>query len=256
MKHKYVIAVLLLLIGIGCYCGYRYYKGNVLPEKLIDDSHDEQIKLFERVKPAVTGNPDAGTEKSPEIKEDPLQLAEEVNRGVVGWITIDSTNIDFPIAQAEDNDFYLHNGFDGKNNNELGCPFLDCRCEGDFSGFNSIVYGHHITRRRMFADVALFNDISFMQSHPTGTLTMKDGAHNVRFFAYMTVMDTAPAYHAVFVSDTEKNEYIDYIFSDAQYTTVFSADELKEKDDLHLLLLSTCTYEFTDARGILIGVIE
>ncbi len=252
MKPKYVFAVLLLFIGIGGYCGYRHYYDNVLPEKLIDDSHDEQIKLFERIKPIKANN----THNEAKKEEDPLQMAEEINSGVVGWITIDSTHIDFPIAQAEDNDFYLHNGFDGKYNNELGCPFLDCRCEGDFSGFNSIVYGHHITHQRVFADIALFKDISFLQSHPTGALTIRDGVHNIRFFAYMTVMDTAPAYHAAFVSDTEKNEYIDYIFSDAQYTIGFSADDLKEKDDLHLLLLSTCTYEFADARGILIGVIE
>ena len=72
----------------------------------------------------------------------------------------------------------------------------------------------------------------------------------------MNVKNTAPAYHAVFVSDSEKEEYIDYIFSDAVYISNYSSDDLKQNDDLHLLLLSTCTFEFTDARGILIGIIE
>ena len=256
MKHKSVFVILLLLIGIGSYCGYRYYSDNVLPEKLTDESYDEQTELFEKIKPKKNTSSTDGMNTGSDIKEDPLQPAEDVNSAVVGWININDTHIDFPVAQAEDNDFYLHNGFDGKYNNELGCPFLDYRCEGDFSGFNSIVYGHHMTRQRMFADIALFKDKEFLQSHPTCTLTLNDGEHIVRFFAYMNVPETAPAYHAVFVTDSEKNDYIDYIFSDAQYTTGYSSDELKEKDDLHLLLLSTCTYEFADARGILIGVIE
>ena len=247
MKRKAAFAFLLLIICAGAYCGYRYYHDSVLPEKAVDEAHDEQLALFESVKPEKNGTV---------TLSDPLEPAEEVNDAVVGWITIDGTHIDFPVCQAEDNDFYLHNGFDGKYNNELGCPFLDYRCEGDFSGFNSIVYGHNMKGQRMFADIALFKDQQYLQLHSEGVLTLKDGEHTVRFFAYMNVPDTAPAYHAVFVSAAEREDYIDYIFSEAVHTSGQTADGLKEKDDLHLLLLSTCTYEFTDARSILIGVIE
>ena len=247
MKRKAAFAFLLLIICAGSYCGYRYYHDSVLPEKAVDEAHDEQLALFESVKPEKNGTVTVS---------DPLEPAEEVNDAVVGWITIDGTHIDFPVCQAEDNDFYLHNGFDGKYNNELGCPFLDYRCEGDFSGFNSIVYGHNMKGQRMFADIALFKDQQYLQLHSEGVLTLKDGEHTVRFFAYMNVPDTAPAYHAVFVSAAEREDYIDYIFSEAVHTSGQTADGLKEIDDLHLLLLSTCTYEFTDARGILIGVIE
>lgn len=249
MKLKIAAAALVLLIGAGVYCGYRYYREDVLPEKQLDEAHDAQIKLYERVKP----KPVSPTH-TPE--QNPLEPAEQVNSNVVGWITINGTHIDYPVCQAEDNDFYLHHGFDGESNKELGCPFLDYRCNSDFGGFNSIVYAHHMTRQRMFADIALFKDQSYLNSHRTGTLTLNDGAHNVHFFAYMTVMSTAPAYHAVFVSSSEQEEYIDYIFSDAVYTTTYTADALKQEKDLHLLLLSTCTYEFEDARGILIGVID
>ena len=252
MKRKIILTAMLLLIAGGCYCSYRYYHDDVLPEKVINKAHDEQIQLFERIRPEMSVHSD----KTSEIMKNPLQSAEEINSNVVGWITINGTHIDFPVAQAEDNDFYLHNGFDGKYNNELGCPFLDYRCVCDFSGFNSIIYGHHMTDQRMFADIALFKDRSFLQSHQTGTLITKNGERHIQFFAYMNVTETASAYHAVFVSDAEKNEYIDYIFSDAQYTSGYNSEELKEKDDLHLILLSTCTYEFENARGILIGVLE
>jgi len=247
MKRSIAILLIIILIGAGAYCANRYYREDVLPEKQINEIHDEQIELFKMIKPESSVSAD---------KEEPLQSAEEVNSSVVGWITIDGTHIDYPVAQAEDNDFYLHNGFDGEYNNELGCPFLDYRCAPDFSGFNSIVYAHNMTEQRMFADIALFKDEAFLQTHPTGTLILKDGPHNVRFFAYMSVSSTAPAYHAVFAGNKEKEEYIDYIFSDSKYTELYTPDELKQDDDLHILLLSTCTFETEDTRGVLAGVIE
>jgi sortase B len=109
-------------------------------------------------------------------------------------------------------------------------------------------------RRRMFADISLFSDAGFMRNHPDGYLTLSDGVHHVTFFAYLNVYSTAPAYHAVFVTDTERREYLEYIFTEAKHTQTLTEADLDE--NAHLLLLSTCTYEFTDARGILIGLIE
>lgn len=249
MKHKAAFVILILLIGAGVYCGYRYYHEDVLPEKQIDEAYDKQIELFDSVKPDINTSDDSSADD-----DNLLESAEEVNDAVVAWLTIPGTHIDYPICQAEDNDFYLHNGFDGKYNNELGCPFLDYRCEGDFSGFNSIVYGHHMTRQRMFADINLFKDESFLNAHFMGQLILNDEVHNVQFFAYLNVYPTAPAYHAVFMTDSEKQEYLEYIEETADYCTL-SAGEI-DIDNLHLLLLSTCTYEFNDARGILVGVIE
>ena len=182
---------------------------------------------------------------------DYLADAAEINSSVVGWITIPDTHIDFPIAQGEDNDFYLHNGFDKKYNYELGCPFLDYRCASDLSGFNSIVYAHHMTEQRMFADIALFKDSAFMEANPVGYLTQHDGVHTVRFFAYLNVPDDSAVYQIA--DSAEYAEYIDTLYRSADYVTK-NKDEIKETD--RLLLLSTCTYEYKDARGVLVGIIE
>jgi len=246
MKRKIIIAAAVLLIGAGALGGWVWYRSSVIPERQLDEAHDRQIELFAQIKPEFSASDSAVT---------PLEPAESVNSAAVGWITIPDTHIDYPIAQAEDNDFYLHHGFDGQET-DCGCPFLDYRCERGFTGFNSIVYGHHMKHQRMFADIALFKNQSYLRSHPTGTLTLADGAHTVRFFAYLNVHNQAPAYHAVFVTKAERDDYIDYLFAEARYTTGYTPDALKGSDSLHLLLLSTCTYEFTDARGILAGVIE
>ena len=256
MKTRIMIAAVVILALAGVYFGWRYYGDVIQPEQELAAADGEQLALFENIRPVPAAEQDSVPENGDAPLVNPLAEAEAVNPSVVGWITIPGTHIDYPIAQAEDNDFYLHNGFDRQYNYELGCPFLDYRCESDFGGFNSIVYAHHMNKQRMFADIALFKDATFMQEHPTGTLTLRDGAHTVHFFAYLNVMPTASVYHTALVSDAEKETYIDDIFSDAVYTAEFSPDELKAREDLHLLLLSTCTYEFTGARGILIGIIE
>lgn len=253
--------IVFALIAAGCYCAYRYYQLDVLPEKQLDEANEEQLALFSDIRPAdLLPENTEHSENTPQ--GDLLGEALEINSGAVAWVTVPGTNIDYPIAQGEDNSFYLTHGFDGKENGKLGCPFLDYRCEPDFSGFNSIVYAHHLKKRRMFADINLFKDQSFLRAHSTGTLTLNSEVHTVRFFAYLNVYSTAPAYHAVFVTDGEKREYLEYLETAADYCTM-SADALctdengeANFDDLRLLLLSTCTYEFDNARGILVGVIE
>ena len=257
MKLRIMGIFATVLIAVGCYFAYRYYLDVIVPEQEIAAADSEQQELFEQIKPSPS--PVKMTEAfsvSPaetvvlETVPDLLEGAAEINSSVVGWITIPGTHIDYPIAQGEDNEFYLYHGFDGKLNQKLGCPFLDYRCEPDFSGLNSIVYAHHMTRQRMFADVALFKDESFMLSHPTGTLTEHDTVHTVQFFAYLSVPSDSPVYQAEFADAEEKQKYLAYLKDTASYYQETEIDE-----NSHLLLLSTCTFEYETARGVLAGVI-
>ena len=260
MKNHTLYILLVIFVLAGLYCGWRYYDDVLKPEQQISLADRRQQQLFAEMKPIVT---ESATENetridsiADEILHHPLEKAEKVNTSVVGWITIPGTHIDYPIAQGTDNNFYLHNGFDQQYNYELGCPFLDYRCAPDFSGFNSIVYAHHMTKQRMFADIALYQDSSFMASCPEGMLVTKNGQFHVRFFAYLTVPSNSQIYQLEFHLEQERIDYIDFLNENANYTMVYSSDMLKENENLHLLLLSTCTYEFQEARGVLVGVIE
>lgn len=258
MKTRILTGLVIVLVFAGLYCGWRYYDEVIRPEKEISAADTEQNELFSRIKPAettiaaataVTGTKTVETVTTAETNNDPLAEAAKINSSVAGWITIPGTHIDFPIAQADNNEFYLHNGFDKVYNYELGCPFLDFRCASDFSGFNSIVYAHHMTEQRMFADIALFKDSAYMAAVPCGYLTLHDGVHTVRFFAYLNVPDDSEIYR---VTD-DREGYIDDIFASADYCTI-NKYEIKETD--RLLMLSTCTYEYKDARGVLAGIID
>ena len=76
----------------------------------------------------------------------------EINSDVVGWIKINETNIDYPIVQKNDNDYYLNKNFYNKND-RTGAIFLDYKNKSDFTDVNTVIYGHNIKRGTMFADL-------------------------------------------------------------------------------------------------------
>ncbi len=269
MKLHLMELLVFVLTAAGIYCGWRYYHDIYLPEKQMQNAVTEQYVLFERIRPEIldmsetdiikADSPEkfeAGTElpefsesKIPEeITENPLAFCEEVNPEAIGWIYIPDTNIDFPVMQGQDNDFYLHHGADGQENGELGCPFLDCQCKSDFSGLNSIIYAHNIENQAMFADITLYANENFMQEHPEGYLVLKDGVHSVDFFAYLSVINTDLVYQT---NPANWQEYIDSVFALAKYSKETELDEHS-----HLLLLSTCTFETEMTRGVLVGNIH
>lgn len=253
MKKLLLSGTFMLLAAAAVFSGYKYYETVRLPEKQLDEAYEKQEELIGRIRPDVHSS----DELVPEAEnDDPLVLCEEVNSDIAAWITIPGTNIDFPIVQGSDNEYYLHNGADGEYNYDIGCPFLDYRCESDLSGFNSIVYAHNISGGRMFGDIPRFSDKAYLDSHSQGILFLKDGQHNVSFFAYLTVPEDSPLYGTVFLTESEREGYIAFLKEKASYILPFADDIIAETDDLHLLLLSTCTYEFEGARGVLAGIIQ
>lgn len=95
-----------------------------------------------------------------------------------------------------------------------------------------------------------------MEQHYAGTLITKKDARKVRFFAYLLIPNPSFAFNTDFDDRDGRDAYLDEIFENAEYTSAYTLEELKKNDNLRLLLLSTCAYEFRNARGVLVGVIE
>ena len=63
------------------------------------------------------------------------------NNDTVAWIIMNNTNINYPVVQTKDNEYYLNKDFN-KNKNQAGWIFADFR--DNFNNFNNnmIIYGH------------------------------------------------------------------------------------------------------------------
>lgn len=80
------------------------------------------------------------------------------NDRTVGWIYIQNTNVNYPILQYTDNDYYLVHSFD-ESYNTAGWIFLDYRNHYDELDQNTIVFGHGRKDGSMFGSLRnIFDD--------------------------------------------------------------------------------------------------
>lgn len=75
-----------------------------------------------------------------------------INSDTVAWLSVDRTNINYPIVQTTNNDFYLDHTFD-KSFKKTGWTFMDYRNSPDMSDDNTIFYGHNLLNGTSFGSV-------------------------------------------------------------------------------------------------------
>lgn len=177
------------------------------------------------------------------------------NAGMVGWIQIEGTNIDYPVMQTPaDPDYYLHHDFE-KNYTDYGCPFAQVNCDVQAPSDNVILYGHNMKDGSMFADLAKYRSKDFWQAHKTVWFDTALGSYAYEIFAviHTTVQaddaDAFPFYW--FVDAASPEEFADYVSAckaQALYDTGISA-QYGDK----LLTLSTCDNITDNGRWLVIG---
>lgn len=170
----------------------------------------------------------------------------KINPDIVGWIRYKGTPIDYPVVQGRDNNKYLHTRFDGSYS-ECGTLFVDAVTDAPFEQFNTIIYGHHMQDGSMFGSLKKLRDPEFCRKHPKMELATPEGNYNLEILAFLN----QPSDSRVFINNVsgeeDKAEYSDWIKSRAVYTTdtdISAADRL--------VILSTCAYEYSGARYIVI----
>ena len=173
----------------------------------------------------------------------------KINKDIIAWIYYESTNINYPIVQGKDNDYYLHITVEGTWA-VGGTLFVDVVTKQPFEQFNTIVYGHHMQDGSMFGDIKKLKDPDYARKHPQFELiTPKDKYHLV-ICAFLNQPSDSDVYNTNFdEEDTEgKQKYIDTIKASANYLT-----DAKMTVDDKLVVLSTCAYEYNNARYMVIG---
>ena len=153
-------AIVLSLIAAGLYSIYAIWDNNRIYEAPLE----LQTEL-KKLKP---------DEKKPSFQE-----LLKLNPDVVGWVTLEGTQIDDPIVQGEDNREYLNKNVYGEYA-LAGSIFLDSRCDREFQDKYQLVYGHHMEKHRMFGDLDLYLKKKFFKS--------KIVMSNIGYFALFLLM--------------------------------------------------------------------
>ncbi len=172
---------------------------------------------------------------------------EEINADVVGWIGYEGFEIDYPLVQSEDNQFYLNHLFTLERN-KLGAIFLDYRNQSDFSDRNTIVYGHNMKDGSMFSSLSNYKKQEYYNANPNLLIATKDNIYRVDFFAGVVIDGSYESVRFDFINDDDFNLYIDSL---VQNSTFNSKVNVEAQD--RIVSLVTCSYEYNNARYALYG---
>ncbi len=119
--------------------------------------------------PAVDEAPEEEEKKPAEIP-DLLPEYEKIyaeNEDLVGWLTIEGTNINYPVLQSdtqEDSQFYLTHSF-ARKKDKNGSLFMDYRNDFLDRDTNIIIYGHNMKSGAMFGSLKQYLNADYLQKH-------------------------------------------------------------------------------------------
>ena len=238
--HIALDAVIICLAAVLMFSGYKV--GSIVYKYCRDRAAYDNIAETARGGQSEGGS-DAAETDAGDIDFDALR---EINPDVVAWIRCEGTVIDYPIVQGSDNSKYLHTLFDGSTGG-AGTLFADAVTEDPFRQFNTRVYGHHMRDGSMFASLKKYKDKDYCSDHPEMELTTPEGRYRLQVWAFLNEPADSGIYTSNIYSEEERREYIDLVRSSAEYLTD-ADDGISERD--RLVILSTCAYEYKDARYI------
>jgi len=251
--------LIVLFAGLAVYQGYqlaRYYldlraneRASVIAAQVFAKA--TPLPLPPTATPLFTASPEATGApaiETPALTEKLIQpgilaLRKEFgNEDIIGFLSIEGTNVQYAVAQTDNNSFYISHGIN-KDANSAGAIFMDSSNNPAMNDYNTVIYGHNMKNRSMFHDIRYYTSRQYFQEH--------------NIIVYQSLYEeTRWEVFAFYPTDTEFN-YINTVFATPADFEAFLAEvrlksvvpsnvEVTAEDAV--LTLSTCTNTADDMR--------
>ena len=161
-----------------------------------------------------------------------------VNEDVVGELKVNNTNIDYPVVQASDNDYYLKHNINKEENNN-GWVYLDFRNDAMNLDKNNIIYGHNMYYSGvMFGTLYKTANANWYTNPDNQIITYNTLYENMEFriFSIYRVPYTNDYIKVFFEDDNDFLSFIDLITERSIYDFNVPIDANNK-----ILTLSTCS---------------
>ncbi len=246
-RQKVIKAVLVCLcLGVMIFSGVKL--GQIFTQyNTADSTYDDATEMAITELPPVS----ATDETEPPAYVVPFAVdfdaLRQTNDDVVGWIYCEGTVINYPIMQSDNNNFYLEHLFDGSYN-KTGSITLNSQNSAGFTDNHTLIYGHNMKNGSMFTTLKRYSAQEFYDEHPIMWIITPDGAYVLELLAgYVTSAESQAAFN-LGISGESLTEHVNRAMSRSTFVST-AAPESVEK----LVTLITCSYEYDDARYILLG---
>ncbi len=260
-KRKLLIG-LCGLLGVGClmyfgFYAYEDYRTRKNYEELaaLKESSSVagqfEVPKEEDSQPVIHYTPK--DEAVPEILDEYKNLY-NMNKKLIGWLKIDDTNIDYPVMQTSDNEYYLdHNMNQEKDRN--GALFLDKDCDVIAPSTNLIIYGHHMKSGRMFGNLDDYASKSYYEKHSTiqfDTIYEKGTYEIMYVFRSRVYKEGEVVFKYYQFIDCYSEQEFESNMKEMAALSLYDTGVTAEYGD-ELLTLSTCDSTVDDGRFVVVA---
>ncbi len=179
----------------------------------------------------------------------------EINSDLYAWIYIPGTQVDYPIAQAseQDDSFYLtHDIY--KNYSIYGTIYTEKCNSKDFSDPNTLIYGHEMLNGSMFQNLHYYEDAEYFNKNPYFYIFTEDRVLTYEIFSAFQYDDR----HIMYAFDfTQPNEYQSFLNEamNPQSSIANVRDGVEVTTDDKIVTLSTCDGSNSENRYLVCGVL-
>ena len=258
------VVVILASLGVSTY-KITYKLLDYRHSKVVYQDFSNQYATINTDKPKATSKPAAPTNtpaNEPESEQQtvpdalitdeqfPIDVDFEkllaTNGDVVGWIYLPDSQINYPVARGEDNDFYLHHLID-RTYSFGGTIFMDVSNSRDWSSKNNILYGHNMNDGSMFRGILKYKEQEYWDSNPYMYLSTPDGNYRLDVFAGFVTESESEIYATFFNNTDSFKTWYEKMQSKSMFKT-----NVQLTPESRIVTLSTCTYERENMRFVVL----
>ena len=174
-----------------------------------------------------------------------------INPQIVAWVYIPHSSINYPVCQADNNEFYLHRSPE-RVWTESGSIFLDCDdAAPGMINQQSIIYGHHMRNGIMFKQIADFDNQSFFDSVSTIWYCTPEANYELAplYLYYVKGGDTTVRQFD-FESPEAFHHYLSYNLANAITRSPLAEVAVTKLE--RIMTLCTCNYIDGKGRSVLV----
>ena len=237
-----ILSTILLIVGIALLIAAAIMFGKTQVDYYAQDVINQELAAYTTV-----------PEKKDEAPVVDWAGLKAVNSQVVGWIQIPGSQVNYPVYQTTDNEYYLHTNAKGEWSIG-GQIFMDY--ENNPNGLidqQTILYGHHMRNGSMFQFIGALNDQNTFNKVETIWYVTPTQTYELEpVFTYHTDEDDDEVRQFNFTSVDEFRSYLKDRLSRAVSSRSDAAEVISRAE--HVLTLFTCNYTDQYGRTMLICV--
>jgi sortase B len=173
------------------------------------------------------------------------------NADIVAWIIIPGTQINYPVVQGADNEYYLYHLFDASSSG-TGAIFSDYQGSKTLDAQNNVLYGHNMLDGSMFSDILKYTNQDYFNEHMVVYLGTPSQNYELEALATIKIDQNAPLRIFDFATEEDFKSFIDSTLA-TTVTASASLDAVKAEPK-NLYSLVTCD-SFNDSQRIVLNCI-